>query len=159
MTAASEPSREVRPITAIEDLVGLADLVGVRWYEVSGRRTEEGEPAGDPPDRTDLNLVVLEHHSPEQLEARFKATATGPEADFTVDFSILYRFDEAIDPSAGVVRDFLEKVAVMAAWPFLREAVATTAARMELPVPVLGLMKQGGFSLDDAFGMDEVEES
>lgn len=159
MSAAAEPSQEVRRVTAIEDLVGLADLVGVRWYEVSGRRTEDGDPAAELPERTDLDLVVLEHHSPVQLEARFKATATGPVADFTVDFSILYRFDEAIDPSTAVVQDFLEKVAVMAAWPFLREAVATTAARMELPVPVLGLMKPGAFSLDGSIGMGGIEES
>lgn len=159
MTAGGEPVRELRPVTAIEDLVGLAELVGVRWYEVSGRRAEDGVPSADLPEGTTLNLAVLEHHSPEELEARFKATATGPEADFSVDFAILYRFGEDIDPSDAVVQDFLEKVAVMAAWPFLREAVATTAARMALPVPVLGLMKQGGFSLDDSFGMDEIEES
>ncbi|HYO18960.1 MAG TPA: hypothetical protein VES02_09895 [Dermatophilaceae bacterium] len=149
----------MRPVASIKDLVGLADPVGVRWYEVSGRRTEDGDPAAELPERADLDLVVLEHHSPEELEARFKATATGPAADFTIDFSILYRFDEAIDPSAVVVRGFLEKVAVMAAWPFLREAVATTAARMELPVPVLGLMKQGAFSLDTSIGMGGIEQS
>ena len=43
----------------------------------------------------------------------------------------------------------------MAVWPFLREGIATIAARMELPVPVLGLMKQGQANvIDDSTRVD-----
>ena len=50
---------------------------------------------------------------------------------------------QIIDLGQAAIHSFIEKVALMAARPFLREGIATIAARMELPVPVLGLMKQG----------------
>lgn len=50
---------------------------------------------------------------------------------------------ELIDLGQAAIHSFIEKVAIMAAWPFLREDIATIAARMELPILMLGLIKQG----------------
>lgn len=140
--AQDQPKR----IETIEDLVPLVDLVGVRWYEVSGERTngDESQPA-----EADMTLEVREQHDPGQLEARFRAVVTSSDGRFLADVGMLYRMEEPLDPSPLAVKHFLEAVGIMAAWPFLREAVATTAARMELEVPVLPLMKQGGLVLDD----------
>jgi len=43
--------------------------------------------------------------------------------------------------------DFIERVAIMAAFPFLREAIARMASRLEVDVPLIGLLKTGQFQL------------
>lgn len=122
------------------------DLVGIRWFEVSGARVE-----GDDSAASDANMAldVREQHDTGQLEARFRATVTSSDGRYVADVGMQYRFDEPSEPSQNAVRQFLEAVGIMAAWPFLREAVAATAARMELEVPVLPLMRQGDFALDE----------
>lgn len=43
--------------------------------------------------------------------------------------------------------EFLERVAMMAVYPFQREALATYATRLRVPVPTLGLVRQGEIDL------------
>lgn len=140
-------SKAARAIETVEELVAHIDLVGVRTYEVSGKRAEPVEVDARPTE-ANMSIQVLENHGPEQIETRFRATVEGRDGDFAVDLGVLYRFDEPLELSRDAIEGLLERVAIMAAWPFIREAVATTAARMELEVPLLGLMKQGAFTVD-----------
>jgi hypothetical protein len=76
------------------------------------------------------------------------------EAEITADFEAEYRFSESggrISKEAQV--EFAEKVAFMALVPYLRESVHTTAMRLGVKPPLLGMVRQGEFRLhptDDA---------
>lgn len=143
-------TKSKRPlIESVEDLVPLLTLTGFRQYEISGKRAE-AIPI-EKSESTDLKALpepqmdvqIMENHTDQHIEARFRATVDNGVGVFLIDIGLLYNFSEPIDLGRVAINNFIERIAIMAAWPFIREGIATTAARMELPVPVLGLMKQG----------------
>lgn len=142
-----------RSIESVEELVPLLSLVALREYEVSGKRTEAGPMAKSEPTgpvlllEPKMDIQIMENHNEEHIESRFRATVDNGLGVFLIDVGLMYKFSEPIDLGQTAIHSFIEKVAIMAAWPFIREGIATTAARMELPVPVLGLMKQGQASV------------
>lgn len=143
-------TKSKRPlIESVEDLVPLLTLTGFRQFEISGKRAE-AIPI-EKSESTDLKALpepqmdvqIMENHTDQHIEARFRATVDNGVGVFLIDIGLLYNFSEPIDLGRVAINNFIERIAIMAAWPFIREGIATTAARMELPVPVLGLMKQG----------------
>ncbi|MFJ6078350.1 hypothetical protein ACIQC0_08585 [Pseudarthrobacter sp. NPDC092419] len=111
-------------------------------YELHGVRREGSE-------ETDIQISVEERHDETFLEPRFRMVVSDAHATYIADVSTQYQISQAVGLSKPVVKEFIERVAIMAAFPFIRESIATTAARMELPVPVLGLLRAGSFSLDE----------
>lgn len=146
--AESDAPTATRTVSTVEELVQLVELVGLRTYELSGKRTEPA-PITEPsePAEPQMSMQIMENHAPDRIETRFRATVEAADGDFVADVSVQYKFDEPLALSPEAIEGFLERVAIMAAWPFIREGVATTAARMEMTVPVMGLMKQGGFKV------------
>lgn len=49
---------------------------------------------------------------------------------------------------AAVVAEFIERVGLMAVFPFLREAVFTTASRLGVPPPVVEILRAGEASVE-----------
>ncbi len=160
----TEPTdlRPPRVVETVEELVGLIELTGVRCFEIAGRRTED-EPSASPETADDdgeqgptsadaladgeSSLQVRETHGPDNIAVRFRLTVEAGDADYVADFGLGYSFAEPLELRPEAIQGLLERVSVMSAWPFLREAIATTAARMELTVPVLGMVRQGQFRL------------
>lgn len=147
-------NKSKRPlIESVEDLVPLLTLSALRQYEVSGKRTEaapmEKSESTEVKVLTEpqMDVQIMENHNDQHIETRFRATVDNGVGVFLIDIGLLYNFSEPIDLGQTAINSFIERIAIMAAWPFIREGVATTAARMELPVPVLGLMKQGQASM------------
>lgn len=131
-----------REIADIQDLLFVLDLKGVRYYEISGRRLPE-----DRPDDMLFALEIQQRHHESTFEIRFKLGVTHPQADYVIDVASIYGSTEPITFGDALATEFIEKVAVMAVYPFLREALASTAARLELSVPMLGLLKAGQFKV------------
>ena len=131
-------------VNTVQELVELIDLRGLRTFEISGVRVDPRQEF--PPDEVSTDIKASEARSDSKIETRFRATVEANEATFVVDVGLLFALDYPVVISDDAVREFLERVAVMSAYPFIREGIATTAARMELPVPVLGLLKQGSVS-------------
>ena len=147
-------AKSKRPlIKSVEELVPFLNLVALRQYEISGKRTEatpmEKSESADLESLTEpqMDVQIMENHNEQHIETRFRATVDNGVGVFLTDIGLLYNFSEPIDLEQVAINNFIERIAIMAAWPFIREGVATTAARMELPVPVLGLMKQGQASV------------
>lgn len=161
MNAESSPTP--RSVETVEDLVQYIELTGLRTFEIAGKRSEKSETstgaesAGDTVSpgeaasqddaamQADISLEIMESHDVSHIVTRFRATIEARDADYVADFGLRYDFAEPLALEQDAIEGLLNRVAVMSAWPFIREAVATTAARMELEVPVLGLLKQGEF--------------
>lgn len=152
-----------RAVATVEELIQFIELTGLRTFEISGKRSEDDSPAADADTRpsqsdeaaaaeeesaaaeAEISVEIMESHTADHIITRFRATVEARDADFVADVGLRYTFTEPLDLAQDAVEGLLNRVAVMSAWPFIREAVATTAARMELEVPVLGLIKQGDF--------------
>lgn len=124
------------------ELLEFVDLRGIVIYEIHGVRVKGG-------DETAVKISVQERHDESFIEPRFRMVVTDSEAEYTADVGTHYQMSRPIDVSKAVLAEFIERVAIMAAFPFIRESIATTAARMELNVPRLGLLRAGSFSMDE----------
>jgi hypothetical protein len=61
-----------------------------------------------------------------------------------VSFEVSYRLPEGFDASAQELEDFAQVNAVFNVWPYCREFIQTTTARMGLPPIVLPLFRAPG---------------
>jgi hypothetical protein len=136
-------------VSDIGDLLALIDLTGVRTFEVSGRLLEH-EDTPDSEEKQDAQVLVRE--TSEELLVRVRLTIQTADAQLVADCASIFELkepdaEESVEIEADLKREFAERVGVMAVYPFLRESIFTTAARLQVAAPVLGLLKVGQFSL------------
>ena len=131
-----------RPVDDVGELVDLADLVDVAVLRVAGER-HEGDDLPDPCQ----TMQIMQHADAEHLEVRCVMEVITDEGKFVADVASRYDYSEALEVEESVVEDFVAKVAVMAIYPFVRETIHQTAARLRLPAPLLGLLRQGQIEL------------
>lgn len=124
-----------RPANAAE-LLRYTELTEVRTYELRGRRVAAGEASESTPD---IAVKVSET----ALETRMRLEVTTESAVLFSDMSVVYSLSEPLELAQDVVREFVERVGIMAVFPFVREAVFATAARLTVTPPVLGLLRAG----------------
>lgn len=146
MSEQVEGDKELAIRPDIRELLQFADLVGVRFLEVRG--TAKPEP-GDEDAHSQVSFQVREIHAEDRIEVRFKAGVDHYQAVYEFEVATLYKFSRPIDFDESLIRNFIEMVAIMAAFPYIREVLSTTAARLELDVPILGILRQGEFSMDE----------
>lgn len=142
MSTELQTGADPRPVSDVVELVGLADLVDVSILRVAGERHE----GSDEPD-TGESMQVLQHADAVHIEVRCVMEVVTHEGRFMVDVASSYDFREPLEVELPVLEDFTARVAVMAAYPFVREAIHQTAARLRLPAPLLGLLRQGQVEL------------
>jgi hypothetical protein len=82
---------------------------------------------------------------------------TDERAEFVTDAEIIYTAEEDINVTDAVQREFAERVAFMAVYPFIRASIHGSATRLNVPAPVLGMVRQGEFSLGDQMDEETVE--
>lgn len=139
-----------RSYQSAQDLLPVLDLSRVTAYEVAGRRVPS-------PETTEITSSMESMIGGEEGVAfafRVRQRVKTDEAEITADFEAEYRFSESGGRiSKGAQVEFAEKVAFMALVPYLRESVHTTAMRLGVKPPLLGMVRQGEFRLhptDDA---------
>lgn len=146
--AAVEPSVESsvdeqpRRVDDVVELVDLADLVDVAVLRVSGER-HEGEDQPEP----GQTMQILQHGDVDHIEVRCVMEVVTDEGRFMADVASRYDYIEPLGVEGDVLTEFVARVGVMAAYPFVREAIHQTAARLRLPAPVLGLLRPGQVEL------------
>lgn len=126
------------------DLLPVLGLNRVTAYEVAGKRVPS-------PEITEIKSSMESMIGGEEGDAfvfRVRQRVKTDEAEITADFEVEYRFNEPggqISEEAQV--EFAEKVAFMTLVPYLRESVHTTAMRLGVQPPLLGMVRQGEFRL------------
>lgn len=140
------------PVTSAVELLSITELVGVKTYElrsllVGGRDGEREATGPEEGAASDLGPEVMVRYEGKMIEARLRLEHRTEEAILTADIAVIYEMREARKITNAALGEFLEKVGVMAVFPFIREAIVTSAARLGVAVPVLGMLRAGGFSV------------
>ncbi|MEF2977282.1 hypothetical protein [Subtercola sp. YIM 133946] len=131
------------PITDIEALVESIDIDGIEVYEIVARgvaREDEGFE-----DRSAISGAV--RHERGFLWIRFVYKFEATAGEYSVDIAARYVLSQETHIDQAVIIEFAERVAFMTVYPFIRETVFSMASRLGHPAPILGLVKQGDFSL------------
>lgn len=126
------------------DLLPFVELTGIKTYEMRGRLID---PELDTSDASGESMQVMARAEDNMIEARLRFEKQTDDAVLLADVSALYKLSEPVDIPEAVLHDFLERVGVMAVFPFIRESVITTASRLGVEIPVLGLLRSGAFKI------------
>lgn len=137
-----------RGVADAAEMLPLAELTEIKVYEIGGRRLDDADnvPEREPAE----SMSVHARGTDTWLETRLRLDVHTAEADLLADAGAVFSFNEPLDVPEAVVGEFVEKVGVMAVYPFLREQIFTTASRLGVPAPVLGLLRAGGFTIDQS---------
>lgn len=81
------------------------------------------------------------------FEILLRASISAQDANYRVGLVAQYKRSEPFDADESVVKEFIEQVALMTLWPYLRSAVSELGTRLRTSTITLGLLRQGGVSL------------
>ena len=139
-----------RSVRGAAEMLPLVELTEIKVYEVRGRRIEatDDAPRAEPTE----SMSVHARGADTWLETRGRLVVHTLEADILADAGAVFSFSAPLDVTEAVAAEFVEKVGVMAVYPFLREHVFTTASRLGVAPPVIGLLRAGGFKVDPSTG-------
>ena len=142
---------EVADVRALLDLV---ELEGIDVYEVRARTVNRPEGFDE-----GYTIKAGIDVTTGQMRTRFSMTFNASEAEYFVDLGAVYSLASPVEVPQPLAIEFAERVGIMSAYPFLREQVFGLATRLGQPVPVLGLLRQGMFTLsvekpDDTAAID-----
>ncbi|NTW41604.1 MAG: hypothetical protein HGA44_17285 [Cellulomonadaceae bacterium] len=140
----SQPA--ITPQSAAE-ILPYVELTEVRTYSLVGRRDDSDRSEDITPD---IGIRVTQ----EEIETRMRIAVNTGEAYLEADMSVVHLVQRPVNLWAHVVTEFIERVSVMAVYPFVREAVFTTASRLGVDAPVLGMVRGGQLGVGNLDGAD-----
>ena len=135
-----------RVVSDARELLTLTELTDVLTYELRGRRISDGTPSAPDPE---IAVRVTES----KIETRMRLEVTTTDASIFADMSAVYSLSESVVIPPGVISEFIERAGIMAVYPFVREAVFATAARLGVPPPVLALVRAGSLIVANMRGL------
>jgi hypothetical protein len=144
-------------INDIHELVAAVQLGNILVHEERARRLHWSED-----ELLNLNFPLAENSmgiSENGLERRFRFRSrfTDASGEYVADFEAIYSLPELADVAQPILTEFAERVAFMAIYPFLRASIFASASRLGLPIPVLGIVRQGEFSSGDQMTAEQVK--
>ncbi|WP_088285417.1 hypothetical protein [Kineosporia sp. A_224] len=129
----------------VHALLKLLELTDILFYEVSARRTSASEDIIG--DVDGVNIEVKVGSDEQRVEVRLVGNCDIPTATLRVDVACLFQSETPFTAADSTIREFAEKVGVMAAYPYLREALTEAAVKIRVPAPVMALIRPGQVSL------------
>ncbi|MDQ1292892.1 MAG: hypothetical protein QG608_773 [Actinomycetota bacterium] len=144
-------------LLSLESFTDACTLNDIIYYEISVRRTQPASSVPPAPEGGDQDSNAA-HHEVQlmsrvvdgTLEIRARLDMTGPEAEATVDASALFSLsDPSLSPSEELQMEFARRVGIMVIYPYLREALHQSVAKLRVESPMLALLRAGQFSLSD----------
>lgn len=138
-------------IDEARDLLELLMLDQVVEDSFHARRGDPDEGA-EPGQAVRFSIALTES---EEFLTQFGFRYVDEDCTIASNYTAVWTAREPISVSGAAMADFLERVAYMSVYPFFREAVSTFATRLRVPVPTLGLVRQGTVDLQiDAAELD-----
>lgn len=138
-----EPASPVFTVRNARELLPISEITSVETHEVRGQRLEP-----DPNRESSHDLQVMARLRGEhELETRVRMTQITRDARLYADIGVVFTITGEVEIEQEAMREFIERVGVMAVFPFLRESVYTSASRIGVEAPVVGLLRAGEFRL------------
>jgi hypothetical protein len=143
----------------IRELVGAVELKGIECLQLDAeRRADEAKGIAELVPETedaDLRLDVHPVHWTRTIEVWFRATVETGNARLVAAYAVQYSREDDKEIPDDVRVEFVERVAIMAVLPYVREAIHGLGARLRVPVPLLPILRQGEFKLADNPEVDD----
>lgn len=140
---------ELHEVSSLEELQGLARLLDIVYYEVSGRRSDGFDQAAevvdegdDGDDRADMQLMQRLEGS--TLSIRTRALVVTSQGRLVADVAAVFQTPEPVSVPADVARRFAEVIATPVTRPYLREAIHQCAVKLGIAPPLLAVLDPDG---------------
>ncbi|MGD8168545.1 hypothetical protein ACEXOS_015090 [Herbiconiux sp. P16] len=148
----SQPVRHFDEIVAFLD---AADLTDITVYEERARRIMRSEDDGQVPGPS---VAMAVNVSENEVRYRFRMVLADDTSEYVADIETLYVVPEAdvVEVTVELQQEFAQRVAYMAAYPFLRASIFGGASRLGTARPVLGLARQDEFEPGEKMTQDEI---
>jgi hypothetical protein len=146
-------------LVQIEDTRQMLDLLvldDIYFLELSVARTDNSDDE-DLDAGPRLDHEIFSRHEPTAMSVRLRTVVEAKDASYQIDVVTDYQSTVAFEAPDAVRRDFIERVALMAMWPYIRVAVSDLAARMRTEAITLGLFKVGDIQLGEVTETDPYE--
>ncbi|WP_327680828.1 hypothetical protein [Kitasatospora sp. NBC_00458] len=132
--------RPVRRFGSFQELAEAAQLDDVVFLEVGGRRLfDRPEPRPEDELRTALSVWLRQGDDGAALEVRCRLELAAAQADFVVDAVAAFSLGDPFELGPEEQQWFVDQVGVTVLYPYLRESVHSTAAKLGLDVPLLSV--------------------
>lgn len=132
--------------TDVRDVIANVQLSGIVFQNIRGQLRDEPKSELKGIHR-DLGLLARDTSS--ELLARLDLTVATAEAKFKLSAIATYVKDTPFSADETAVRDFMEKVALFAVWPYLRAQLQTLSVGLSLEPITLPVLLQGQVRLTD----------
>lgn len=142
----------------IEDLVQDANLASVQHIEYRGFLKTDASPTEVvehntdhevTDDEIDISIDINPKSWGQVIETWFRVTFETQECRIVDTVKVEYSRSSTEEISEDVQKEFIEKVSIMAAFPYLREGVHSMGARLELgSIPLLPILRLGNFEVN-----------
>lgn len=133
--------------TSGEELLALGEIVDVRFLEFSAAlRDEEREDLESDDVEQSLNVMVGIGES--RIEVRLEIKLQTRTATYSGTAATQFKFDDELEVTEEIARDFAERAGIMAIYPYLRELIQSSSLRLRESV-TLPLLRVGQRPLED----------
>ena len=145
-----------RTFADVAEFVANVDLEDIYCLEERGRRLvwTDGQVEGRKFPETTNSMGIV--NGDNQFRFRFRTLFTDRAAEYVGDWEALFVLPEPAEVSDELLREFATKVAFFSVYPYIRASIYGSASRLNLPIPVMGIVRQGGFELGDIMTPEEV---
>lgn len=136
----------LRYVSDTRELLEILDLDDVYFMKLSAERgvNDDSELVEGPR----LNHEIFTRPHMDGLGIRLASLVEAKDATYEVDIVTEYVSGEPLDIDPATLKDFVERVAIMAAWPYLRSAVNGLCAQMRAEQITLGLHRPGDLQIE-----------
>lgn len=132
-------------LTDAAEFIAVADLDDIYCMEERGRRINWTDSDPAPADLPQITNSLGVSDDGTTFHFRFRTVYTDVEAEYVADWAAVFSAPEGSEVSKEVLAEVAERVAFFAVYPYLRASIYGSASRLNQPVPVLGLVRQGQF--------------
>lgn len=122
------------------DIVDCADLVEIRLIDFSAHQREGAK------DSVGIRFSLGETDGELNIAFEFRYVSDG--YSITAKHLTLWKFQHACSLDVDALAEFIERVAFMATYPYIRQTISDFAQKLSIPAPTLGLVKDGQVDLN-----------
>jgi len=143
-------------VTSAKHLLTLVELTSITYFEYSGRRTSSSaEVSEEGPANAKSQVMQLVRE--ELMSIRCRVEVDTAKGEYIVDLAVNYSLPESVEIAEEAIDEFINRVAMMTLWPYIRIGIQELTARLEGRSLVLGLhVPQVGDQLVNDNGPDEL---
>lgn len=141
-------SNHIKSAEFVQDLLDGLELIEIRPVEVLG--TSRGEETADANGAVEFTFKVSQPEELDSVSVEVVAEARSGKTILRCSYIFRYNLGKQISLDNDAVReDFLNKIVIFHATPYIREGLDSLAARLHVSAPLLPLLKVTDIENDD----------